>query len=68
MCVCQLLFLFAVCVTIDINDNAFGQFSFDSDSVAVTIDEAEEIITAANGNQQCAPAISLNFLGFHVHM
>lgn len=40
-----------MCVTIDINDDAFGQFSFDSDSVAVTIDEAEEIVTTANGNQ-----------------
>ena len=42
-------FLFSVCVTIELNDDAHGQFSFDSDSVAVTLDEAGEIITTANG-------------------
>lgn len=42
-------FLFAVCVTILLNDDAFGEFSYNSDSVAVTIIEAGEMVTAANG-------------------
>lgn len=40
---------FAVCVTILLNDDAYGQFSFDSNSVSVSIEEAGEIPTAANG-------------------
>lgn len=40
---------FAVCVTILLNDDAYGQFSFDSNSVLVSIEEAGEITTAANG-------------------
>ena len=36
-------------MTIELNDDAHGQFSFDSDSVAVTLDEAREVTTAANG-------------------
>ena len=40
---------FTVCVTILLNDDAFGQFSFHTDSVAVTIIEAGEMVTAASG-------------------
>ena len=36
-------------MTILLNDDAYGQFSFDSSSVSVSIEEAGLITTAANG-------------------
>lgn len=36
-------------MTILLNDDAYGQFSFDSSSTSVSIEEAGEITTAANG-------------------
>ena len=41
-----------MCVTIVLNDDAHGQFSFDSSSVSVTIEESGEISTSANGIYQ----------------
>lgn len=49
-CMCDYVNVcFAVCVTILLNDDAYGQFSFDSSSTSVSIEEAGEIATAANG-------------------
>lgn len=39
-------------MTILLNDDAYGQFSFDSSSVSVSIEEAGEVTMAANGTHQ----------------
>lgn len=50
VCYCvHMLCWFTVCVTILLNDDAFGQFSFDSASLAVFVEEAGEITTSDNG-------------------
>lgn len=43
------IYLFSACITIVANDNAYGVFSFDEDSLSATLTEAGDTVMENNG-------------------
>lgn len=65
MSICHVYFvshLFSACITIVANDNAFGVFSFDEDSLSVTLTEAGDTVMENNGgHMEYSWSISIKF-------